>query len=131
MRPDLSTRAAIEALMRAFYQAAQADELLGPVFAAAIPPTGWPAHIEKVTRFWETVLFGVPSYRGSPFLPHLKLSLTAAHFDRWFALFEETVRGLYEGPYAEKAIAAAKNMAILFQSKYLYYQTHPEERPLV
>jgi len=131
MANDIESRAQIEALLRAFYGAARRDALLGPIFEEAIPAERWEAHIQRVADFWETVLFSVPRYRGSPFLPHLKLSLLPAHFERWFQIFCQTIETHFEGPNATRIIESAHKMAILFASKYNYYRTHPNEKPLI
>ncbi|MCX7980197.1 MAG: group III truncated hemoglobin [Bacteroidia bacterium] len=127
---DLTGRADIDRLLEAFYAQVRRDPLLAPTFAH-ISEEAWPAHLQRIGDFWETVLFARPKYRGSPFLPHLRLGLTAAHFERWLALFEETLRAHFQGPKAEEALTRARQMATLFLSKIAYYQAHPEEKPLL
>jgi hemoglobin len=112
-RVDLATRAEVEHLVRTFYRAAAMDDLLGPIFHAA--PVDWPSHIETVTAFWMDQLFGTKSYAGNPLRAHepvaRRMPFRAEHFDRWLALFTETVDELYEGPVAELAKARAAKMA--------------------
>jgi hemoglobin len=112
-RHDLATRRDVELLVRTFYRAAAMDDLLGPVFAAA--HVDWPGHLATVTDFWMWQLLGVRGYEGNPLLAHrpvhAETPFTDAHFDRWLALFTETVDELFEGPTADLARARAAKMA--------------------
>jgi len=112
-RVDLATRAEVEHLVRTFYRAAAMDDLLGPIFHAA--HVDWPGHIETVTAFWMDQLFGTKTYAGNPLRAHepiaRRIAFRAEHFERWLALFTETVDELYEGPVAELAKALAAKMA--------------------
>jgi hemoglobin len=112
-RLDIATRAEVEALVRDFYRAAAMDDLLGPIFRAA--HVDWPSHIETVTAFWMEQLFGTPGYEGNPLRAHQSISqripFRDEHFDRWLALFTETVDEHFAGPVAELAKARATKMA--------------------
>jgi truncated hemoglobin YjbI len=112
-RHDLATRSDVAALVREFYRAAAMDDLLGPVFTAA--HVDWPHHFEIVTDFWMDQLFGGPVRRRNPLRSHeavhQRTPLGEAHFERWLALFTETVDEHYEGPVAELAKTRAAKMA--------------------
>ena len=112
-RVDLATRSEVEHLVRTFYRAAAMDDLLGPIFAAA--HVDWPGHIETVTAFWMEQLFGIRGYDGNPLRAHESIDriipFCDEHFERWLALFTETVDELFEGPVAELAKARAAKMA--------------------
>jgi hemoglobin len=112
-RVDLATRTEVEQLVRTFYRAAVMDDLLGPIFHAA--HVDWPSHIETVTAFWMEQLFGIKGYAGNPLRAHEPIArhipFRPEHFERWLALFTETVDELYEGPVAELAKARAVKMA--------------------
>ena len=41
--------------------------------------------------FWESMLFGTGNYQGAPFPKHAVLPVKQEHFERWLALFVETV----------------------------------------
>jgi hemoglobin len=103
--------------VRTFYRAAAMDDVLGPVFAAA--HVDWPDHLATVADFWMWQLLGVRGYEGNPLLAHRPAHeatpFTDAHFDRWLALFTETVDELFEGPTAELAKARAAKMAQALQ----------------
>ncbi|GAA0518705.1 group III truncated hemoglobin [Deinococcus depolymerans] len=84
---------AVRAVVTAFYARARADRLLGPVFAAHV--TDWPAHLERVTAFWVTLLGGEPgaaAWRGNLNAAHAGLGVRAAHLGRWLALWDATAR---------------------------------------
>ena len=112
-RHDVATRRDVELLVRTFYRAAAMDDVLGPVFAAA--HVDWPAHLATVADFWVWQLLGVRGYEGNPLLAHRPAHATTpftdAHFERWLALFTETVDELFVGPTAELAKARAAKMA--------------------
>lgn len=116
-RHDLVTRRDVELLVRSFYRAAAMDDVLGPVFAAA--HVDWPAHLATVSDFWMWQLLGVRGYEGNPLVAHRPAHhttpFTDEHFERWLALFTETVDEHFEGPTAELAKARARKMAQALQ----------------
>src|SRR3546814_14468994 len=48
----LVTEAEIDGTVALFYGRARDDELLGPVFRAAIPDAQWNDHIARIAAFW-------------------------------------------------------------------------------
>lgn len=122
-RTDIQTHEHIHQLVHGFYDKVRADALLGPVFNDRIQDK-WPEHLEKMVRFWQTVLLGIHTYNGSPFPPHAQLPVHGAHFDRWMELFTATVDEYFEGPIATEAKWRAARMAEMFESKIRYYQQY-------
>jgi len=116
----------IKLLVNTFYGKVQQDELLADIFNGIIQDR-WDEHLEKMYRFWQTVLLKEHTYNGSPFSPHAKLPVSAQHFDRWKALFFETVDGHFFGEKAEEAKWRAKKMAEMFQMKINYYQNQNKQ----
>ncbi|HEB54467.1 MAG TPA: group III truncated hemoglobin, partial [bacterium] len=55
----------IRTLVHRFYERVRQDHLLGPVFATRIAAERWPAHLDKMVRFWSTVLRGERGYTGN------------------------------------------------------------------
>ena len=98
-----------------FYTHVQGDDLLGPVFGSRIKD--WTPHLEKMYRFWSSILLGTGDYRGAPFPKHLGLSITPQHFDRWLSLFEANMKGLFAGKNADEAVNRAKTIAQIFSFK--------------
>jgi hemoglobin len=84
----------------------------------------WPEHLEKMYRFWQTVLLEEHTYYGSPFVPHAKLPVDKEHFDRWLQLFYKTVDQFFAGEKAERAKWQGERMAEMFLSKIQYYRNH-------
>lgn len=121
MKKDIQHLDDIKLLVNTFYGKVRADETLGPIFNETIKEN-WPKHLEKMYRFWETILLNVHSYSGAPFPPHVKLDINEKHFQIWVNLFSETVDGLFEGVVAEEAKNRAQKMAEIFTYKLDYFQ---------
>lgn len=118
---DITNLEDIKLLVNTFYSKVQEDDLIGPIFNDKIIGR-WPEHLEKMYRFWQTILLDVHSYSGSPFPPHKQLPVTKEHFERWMKIFTETVDSLFTGPLADEAKLRAKNMAEMFNYKIDYFR---------
>jgi hemoglobin len=118
---DIKEMEDIRKLVDSFYKKVRKDELLGPVFEEVIQDR-WPDHLDKMYKFWQTVLLGQHTYLGSPFMPHLDLPVKKQHFDRWLWLFENTTDQFFEGETAEKAKLQAGKMALMFETKIDHYK---------
>ena len=80
----------IETLVHRFYERIQDEPLLGPVFASHIAGESWPNHLDKMVRFWSTILRGSNRYFGNPMVVHTQMpEITREHFTRWLDLFRE------------------------------------------
>ena|SRR5688572_3421777 len=123
-KKDISGVSDIELLVNDFYTAVRNDGLLAPVFTNVIQDR-WPSHLEKMVKFWETVLLGGERYFGKPFVPHANLPVNQQHFDRWLQLFEQTVDANFAGDKAEEAKWRGSRMAVLFLSKIEYISNNP------
>ncbi|MGM1429977.1 group III truncated hemoglobin [Sphingobacterium lactis] len=115
-REDIKNLADIQILVDTFYDTIRKDQLLGPIFDGIIQDR-WPEHLEKMYRFWQTVLLEEHTYYGSPFPPHAKMPIQKEHFDRWIHLFNQTVDALYTGETADRAKWQGNRMAEMFQFK--------------
>jgi hemoglobin len=117
---DISSRADCERLVRAFYERAMSDAMIGYLFVD-IAKLDLEAHVPVITSFWETVLLGTGDYRGGAFAPHARLNakspLRTGHFDRWVAIWSQTADELYEGPVAGQAKAHAARVARAFDRR--------------
>ena len=113
----IESREDIHLLVNTFYSKIRKDELLGPIFNSHISEDMWPPHITKLTDFWETNLFGIKKFKGSPTQKHLivdkKLDYTIdpLHFGKWLQLWVETINELFVGESADRAIYMARKMA--------------------
>lgn len=117
---DINDRADCERLVRAFYGRALTDPVIGFIFTD-VARLDVEAHVPRIASFWETVLLGARTYAGGAFRPHAELNqrvrLRAGHFQRWLALWEETVDELFEGERAELAKAHARRVAQAFNAR--------------
>jgi hemoglobin len=118
---DILTLDDIKRLVDCFYTKIRGDRMLGPIFNERIKDN-WPQHLEKLYRFWQTILLNEHTYFGSPFPPHAELPVDKAHFEQWLAIFYNTVDELFEGEKAKEAKWRAGKMAEMFQYKIDYHQ---------
>jgi hemoglobin len=119
MKNDISNLPDIELLVNTFYSSIRADKHLGPIFNERIGDK-WPEHLEKMYRFWQTILLDEYTYQGRPFPPHANLPVDESHFKQWLAIFEQTVKENFEGEKANEAIWRAGKMAEMFNYKINY-----------
>lgn len=122
---ELNSMEDVKMLVDTFYDRIKVDDFLGPIFNKIIKDR-WPEHLEKMYRFWQTVLLKEHTYNGSPFVPHAKLPIRGPHFDRWKEIFNSTIDDFFIGETADEAKWRAGQMAQMFLSKIEYYQGNPE-----
>lgn len=120
-KKDIATIDDIRLLVDRFYTRVRENQLIGPVFDAVIRDQ-WPQHLEKMYRFWETVLLGNHTYFGSPFPPHAKLPVEQQHFDTWLGIWQQIIDAHFRGVKADEAKWRAGKMAVMFVSKIHYYR---------
>ncbi|MCV9926584.1 group III truncated hemoglobin [Flavobacterium sp. LS1R49] len=118
---DITTIEDIKLLVNTFYDKVQKDTYIGVIFNEKIQKR-WPEHLEKMYKFWQTILLEQHTYSGSPFPPHKHLPVDQSHFDRWMEIFTETVDSLFKGIVAEEAKVRAANMAYMFNYKIEYFR---------
>lgn len=115
----LQTREDIEFLVNTFYQKVENSEI--GFFFNDVAKVDWAHHLPKMYRFWETLLFGISSYKGNPMAAHFPINEIEAiekhHFDTWLSIWTETVRENFEGETADAAIYKAGNIANLMAYK--------------
>ncbi|NNC94722.1 MAG: group III truncated hemoglobin [Chitinophagales bacterium] len=113
----IKTRKDVRHLVNVFYAKIRKDELLGPIFNSQISAEKWPEHLNRLTDFWESNLFGVAKFIGNPSTKHIKVdasmdyTIEQIHFARWLHLWFETIDELYEGTLATKAKQSARKMS--------------------
>ncbi|NBG65670.1 group III truncated hemoglobin [Acidiluteibacter ferrifornacis] len=113
----------IKNLVDTFYGKIRKDDLLGQIFNDRIQDR-WPEHLEKMYRFWQTILLEEHTYNGSPFAPHANLPVGKEHFSKWIEIFHHTIDELFEGKKADEAKWRAGKMAEMFHFKIQYYQNN-------
>jgi len=129
MKSEINSITEIKRLVDTFYEKVREDGLLAPIFNNIIQDN-WPVHLEKMYRFWQTVLLHEHTYKGAPFLPHSKMPLEKKHFENWLKLFNETLDENFKGELAEIAKFRAQKMAEMFQLKIDAHREH-NSKPLV
>lgn len=106
MIQDITNRQDVEQLVNTFYDKVKADATIGHIFHTIIGED-WSHHLPIMYNFWETVLLGKAGYVGNPIKKHIDLDkqipLEKAHYDKWQALWNETVDTLFAGPIADDA----------------------------
>ena len=120
-KKEIATLEDVKTLVDEFYGKVREDNLLKDIFNERIQDR-WPEHLEKMYRFWQTVLLDEHTYSGSPFLPHSTMPIQMEHFNRWIKLFNETLEESFTGEKAKEASKRAKMMADMFHHKIEYYK---------
>jgi len=96
------------------YTKVRADKLLGPIFNEA--NDDWPAHLERLTDFWETNLFFVNKFKGNPVRKHQEVdtnnnrTIDSLHFGVWLRYWMETLETHFRGKRATLAKNRARTM---------------------
>ncbi|WP_433835113.1 group III truncated hemoglobin [Flavobacterium anhuiense] len=131
MRKQIENRADVSFLVHQFYGKIRADEEIGFYFNEMI--SDWDAHLEKLTDFWETNLFGVRKYKGNPHAVHNEVD---AHFDEkittnefgiWLNHWFQTIDEHFEGENADTLKRRARKMStFLYMSMFQHRQKESE-----
>lgn len=106
----LGGREVIEKLLRHFYADVRQHELLGPIFNSKVE--NWPAHIEKIAKFWSQVTGGPARYPGGMPIKHIPLGLREEHFAAWLGLWEINCKQWLKPECASELILQANQIAI-------------------
>lgn len=109
----------IKLLVNEFYAKVRKDALLKDIFDSIIQDR-WPIHLEKMYAFWQTVLLGEHTYKGTPFPPHAVMPVEQEHFEKWLQLWTETLDNNFIGDKADRALWQGQRMAEMFLSKIRY-----------
>lgn len=121
MKKDISTVEDVSQMVNSFYKLIQQDDLLGPIFNDRLEGK-WDIHLEKMVRFWQTILLHEHTYSGAPFPPHATMPVNESHFNQWKKIFVQNIDLQFEGVNAEEAKTRAYLMAHIFQTKIDYLQ---------
>jgi len=131
MKKQIENRVDVSFLVHQFYAKIRADREIGFYFNEMI--SDWDAHLEKLTDFWETNLFGVRKYKGNPHAVHNEVD---AHFDEkitpnefgiWLNHWFQTIDEHFEGENAETLKRRARKMStFLYMSMFQHRQKESE-----
>lgn len=123
MKNDIESLDDIKLIVNTFYERIRKNEILGPIFDERIGGR-WEQHLEKMYRFWQTILFSEHTYNGSPFPPHANIPIDESHFIIWVSNWTATVDEFFTGSIAEEAKKRGALMASIFNSKIEYFKKH-------
>ncbi len=116
MRKNIDNQQDIELLVRTFYHKALGEPLLAPHFEGI----DFEHHFPRMFDFWGFILLGKEGFTGNVFDKHRNLNVGGEEFERWVALFHQTVDELFEGEIAEKAKSQASLLGYTFSQKMQY-----------
>lgn len=104
----------LDRVIAQFYAKVRAHPELGPVFAAHV--SDWPAHEEKIGRFWRNAILHERVYDGFPQQVHMAApEVREHHFALWLGLFDETVHAELDALTAERWSAVAHRIGRAFR----------------
>lgn len=114
--PHELDEALIAQVVDTFYARVREDELLWPVFDAAIAEADWPRHLQTMRDFWSSMLLGTGRYEGRPMPKHIAIpGLVTEHFVHWLTLFGQVVTELCPPEIAALFINRAERIAQSFR----------------
>jgi hemoglobin len=113
MKRDIETYEDVLQLISRFYDRLLVDEQISHFFIEL----DLEKHIHHVADFWAFVLIDQAGYANNMMTAHSKLELKANDFERWLALFHETINELFEGEKANLATERSKLIAWTMKSK--------------
>ena len=87
MKKDIEILDDIKLMVDSFYGKIREDDLLGDIFNKIIEDR-WPQHLEKMYRFWQTVLLAEHTYIGSPFCASCKIACITSTFQTMVKAFQ-------------------------------------------
>jgi hemoglobin len=131
VKKQIENRADVNFLVNHFYDKIRADEEIGFYFNEMI--TDWDAHLQKLTDFWETNLFGIRKYKGNPHAVHNEVDahfnekITTNEFGIWLNHWFQTIDEYFEGENADTLKRRARKMStFLFMSMFQHRQKESE-----
>lgn len=124
--PQYATDDQIETLVATFYARIRRDEVLGPIFLAAIGED-WTPHLKTMCDFWSSVMNTSGRYKGKPVPAHVKLpGIEPQHFEHWLRLFSETVHSLFDRELAALFLQRAERIAESLKLGFAFHAERPE-----
>ncbi|WP_439101116.1 group III truncated hemoglobin [Congregibacter sp.] len=104
----------IDKFVDAFYERVLADPILAPLFmdVAGIELS---EHLPRIKAYWRKMLLGHSDYRRHMMRKHREVDarqpFTDEHYQRWLALFEETLKQHPLGSSTQRAAGLARRVA--------------------
>ena len=124
--PQYATDDQIETLVATFYARIRQDDVLGPLFLAAIGEDRT-THLKTMCDFWSSVMNTSGRYKGKPIPAHVKLTgIEPRHFEHWMRLFSETAHQLFEAGLAAMFVQRAERIAESLKLGFAFHAERPE-----
>ncbi len=99
----------ISELVERLYSSIRTDAMLGPIFESHV--TDWPEHLDRLKRFWRSVLHSSGEFTGNPMQKHMTLpGLEGAHFAHWLQLFYRTLAEMDASTGAQHEVGTRARM---------------------
>lgn len=117
----------MDRVLTRFYDAVRHHPELGPVFGAHVD--NWPAHEEKIGRFWRNSILNERNYDGFPQRVHLAApEIKEHHFAMWLDLFDATVTAELDAETAAKWSQIAHRIGRAFRMG-IVQRDQPKDAP--
>lgn len=120
MLNDIQHKADIKKLVHTFYEKLLKETPFPAIFLE-VAEVDILAHLDLMIDFWESVLFQKGTYKRNTLDIHLALHqkhrLEKEQFQRWLALFNQTVDELFDGEKATTAKDSARSIATIIKIK--------------
>ena len=117
---DIQSREDIYRVIKYFYDRLLQDDRVAYLFTDVAKIDLLP-HLERITDFWEFILFGTKKYLGNVTQPHLQLHakspFSRAQFEVWHSHFNETIDQFHAGPKSDEMKSRAYAMGVMMQAK--------------
>lgn len=98
-------------LVDRFYAEIRRHPRLGPLFEARLAGI-WDMHLERMKRFWRSVLLHSGEYSGQPVAKHNALpDLREDDFMIWLEVFETTTDSLFDSQLSASILTVARRIA--------------------
>ncbi|GGE52365.1 hypothetical protein GCM10007276_31700 [Agaricicola taiwanensis] len=107
-------------LVISFYGSVRRHPRLGPIFEAQVHD--WEEHIDRLTRFWSSLMLGSGRYKGNPFAAHQPLApqLDEALFQEWLGLWAEAADRHFPPSVSSALKQKAQRIASSLQAGLLF-----------
>lgn len=126
MKPDISSRADIEFIVKSFYDKLLLDEEMRHFFQDFVDKNSLSHHLKIIADFWEDILFQTNNYKNNPMQKHLdfnnKMPFSKEHFNSWIKHLFITVDDNFSGNISETLKTRAQSIATVMQLKMDLYK---------
>lgn len=122
---DISLRKDIKFIIVSFYNKLLVDDKMLPFFKKFVEENSLEPHLEKITDFWEDVLFDKNTYKNNLLKKHTNihsvLPFQTTHFTIWMSYFLETIDENFSGVNSERMKNRANSIATVMKIKMNLY----------